>query len=198
MTSPDQGTLITRLPILELLCQPGRCTSAIYLLFCSDYILTGTDLNHLPPVPNCRLPIEIEFQAIQVCIKNLSFIYSIYHMSKAVNNFPVVKVAAILVITPQGARKTIAQQTAEKWWDECSLPVKLHCSFIYWCTTDIIGQHFLKCRCTGLHRHHKHKTHMMANSRCVVAIILINIHSSNPHQFIVSQAVKGLNTSHYW
>lgn len=44
----------------------------------------------------------------------LSFIYSSYHLSQAVNNFPFVKVAATLIITPQGAGKTIAQQTAEK------------------------------------------------------------------------------------
>lgn len=37
-----------------------------------------------------------------------------YHLSKAENNFPFVKVVATLVITPQGARKTAAQQSAEK------------------------------------------------------------------------------------
>lgn len=41
----------------------------------------------------------------------------------------------------------------------------------------------------------------MANSRRVAVIILINTlfpGLSNPHQLLVSQAVKGLNTSHYW
>jgi len=44
----------------------------------------------------------------------LSFIYSIYQLPKAGNNLSLVNVAAALVVTPQGARKTIPQQTAEK------------------------------------------------------------------------------------
>lgn len=47
------------------------------------------------------------------------------------NELPLVKVAAALVITLQGAGKTITQQTTEKLSKMSADLVKLHCPFTY-------------------------------------------------------------------
>lgn len=79
----------------------------------------------------------------------LSFIYTIYHLSKAANHFLFVKVAATLVITPQGARKTIARQTAEKVL-ETTAASQLNYLPLYLLMYNRVGQHFLNWRCTHI------------------------------------------------
>lgn len=95
------------------------------------------------------------------------FIYSIYHLSKAMNELPLVKVAAALVITLQGAGKTITQQTTEKLSKMSADLVKLHCPFTYWCTTDLIGHRLGSIMEMPM-------TAKAIQTLCVVAITLTN------------------------
>lgn len=101
----------------------------------------------------------------------LSFIYTIYHLSKAANHFPFVKVAATLVITPQGARKTIARQTAEKVLE---MTAASHLNYLLLYLLMSNRQNRAALLKLEVHTYHKHRMHVMANSRCVVAFILIN------------------------
>lgn len=83
------------------------------------------------------------------------------------NELPLVKVAAALVITLQGAGKTITQQTTEKLSKMSADLVKLHCPFTYWYTIDLIGHRLGSIMEMPM-------TTKVSQTLCVVAITLKN------------------------